>query len=345
MPTPSWRRPRRADERERRRADGRRPRPGRELRRRGEALAAAPADPRRDRRRRGRGPQQGAPEHRSPAGASGPLLEARSLHLCPRRVLGLHRDRGLRRARAAGRDRGAPRWRARRTGRDLGRADDRRRMGLRPGGRLGELPARTQAGARVPAPPRPQGADHPRALRPGRGLLLPPRRQDDRDRALHRAGPGPGAVHGRQLGDAVRLLPPVRRGGHRALGGGLRADRVLRLAEPRRGGPNRRPGHAPVRDRRRGDRRDRGRDPLPAPTREPQTARRGDGAPQSAPSAACRGALGGPSGALRVGAGDSRTAARPRVHDPAGHPRRQRVRRYRLHRGRLRRPGADAGRP
>ena len=39
--------------------------------------------------------------------------------------------------------------------------------------------------------------------------------------------------------------------GDRAVGGGLRADRVLRLAEPRRGGPSRRPGHAPVRDRRR----------------------------------------------------------------------------------------------
>ena len=58
--------------------------------------------------------------------------------------------------------------------------------------------------------------------------------------------------------------------------------------------------------------------------REPQTAGRGDGAPPRASSAARRGALGGPSGALRVGAADSRTAAGPRVHDPARHPRRQR---------------------
>ena len=48
-----------------------------------------------------------------------------------------------------------------------------------------------------------EGADHARALRAGRGLLRPPRRQDDPDRALHRPGPGAGAVHRRQLGDAA----------------------------------------------------------------------------------------------------------------------------------------------
>ena len=38
-------------------------------------------------------------------------------------------------------------------------------------------------------------------------------------------------------GMRYRLLPPVQHRRHRAVGGGLRADRVLRLAEPRRGGP------------------------------------------------------------------------------------------------------------
>ena len=42
---------------------------------------------------------------------------------------------------------------------------------------------------------------------------------------------------------------PVQRARHGAVGGHLRADRLLRLAEPRRGGPHRRTGHASVRDR------------------------------------------------------------------------------------------------
>ena len=76
------------------------------------------------------------------------------------------------------------------------------------GGRHDQLPARPPARPRVRAPPRPEGADHPRALRAGRGLLRPPRRQDDPDRPLHRPGPGAGAVHRRQLGDALPAFLP-----------------------------------------------------------------------------------------------------------------------------------------
>ena len=50
----------------------------------------------------------------------------------------------------------------------------------------------------------------------------------------------------------------------------LRADRLLRLPEPRRRRAHRRTGHASVRDRGRRDRRDRGRGPVPAPAREPE---------------------------------------------------------------------------
>ena len=47
-----------------------------------------------------------------------------------------------------------------------------------------------------------------RALRAGRGVLRQPRRQDDPDRPLHRPGAGAGAVHRRQLGDALPRVPP-----------------------------------------------------------------------------------------------------------------------------------------
>ena len=190
----------------------------------------------------------------------------------------------------------------------------------------------------------PKAADHAGALRLGRELLRAARGKDDRDRALHRLGPGAGAVHRGQLGDAVRLLPAVQRARHRPVGGDLRADRLLRLAEPRRGGACRRPGHAPVRDRGGRDRRDRGRDPLPAPAREPRAAGGGDGATRRPSSAARGGAAGGATGALPVGPADAREAG-ARVHHPARRPRRQPLRGGGLHGGRLGRPGADAGRP
>ena len=117
MRTRSWRRPRRADERERRRA---------------EALAPSAADRRRGGDRRVRGPQPGAPEHRPSAGARGHLLGAGRLDLRPGRPGGLPGDRRLRRAGAPRRDGGDPRRRGRRTGRDLDRADDRGRVGVPP---------------------------------------------------------------------------------------------------------------------------------------------------------------------------------------------------------------------
>ncbi len=210
-------------------------------------------------RRRVRRAQQGASEHRPPAGAGGHLHHAGRLDLRARGAGSIPRDRGLRRVGAPGRDGGDPRRRGRRPGRDLGRADDRGRLVRRGGGRLGQLPARAPAGPRLPAAPRPEGADHARAVRSGRGLLRAPRGQDDRDRPLHRPGAGAGAVHRRQLGDALFLLPPVQRARHWAVGGHLRADRLLRLAKPRRRRAHRRTGHASVRDRGRRDRRDRGR--------------------------------------------------------------------------------------
>ncbi len=135
----------------------------------------------------------------------------------------------------------------------------------RPGRRLGELPAGAQAGPRVPAAPRARGCGSRRERFA---------RVED---YFSRHG-GKTIVIGRFIG-LVRALAPFIAGssGMRygyylpfsVLGTGLwaadlRADRLLRLAEPRRGGARRRPGHAPVRDRGRRDRRDRGRGPLPA---------------------------------------------------------------------------------
>ena len=77
----------------------------------------------------------------------------------------------------------------------------------------------------------------PRALRAGRGVLRPPRRQDDPDRALHRPGAGAGAVHRRQLGDALPGVRPLQRARHRALGGGLLAARLLRSRTASTGRP------------------------------------------------------------------------------------------------------------
>ena len=164
---------------------------------------------------------------------------------------GLHRDRGLRGARAAGRDRGDPRWRARRTGRDLGRADDRRRMGLRPAGDSVSFLLGRRLGREF-------------LLRHGPKVRITHERFARVEGYFSRHG-GKTIVIGRFIG-LVRALAPFTAGssGMRygyylpfsVVGTGLWAaafvaDRVLRLAEPRRGGPNRRPGHAPVRDRRR----------------------------------------------------------------------------------------------
>ena len=114
------------------------------------------------------------------------------------------RDRRVRRAGAAGRDGRDPRRGCRRAGRDVDRAHDRDRLGRRRS--LGDtvsflLGRRLGRGFVMRHGPRVRITHG--ALRPGRGLLLPPRRQDDPGRALHRAGAGAGAVHRRQLGDAL----------------------------------------------------------------------------------------------------------------------------------------------
>ena len=60
--------------------------------------------------------------------------------------------------------------------------------------------------------------DHRGAAPAGRVLLRPPRRQDDPDRPLHRAGAGARAVHRRLLGPALPALYPVQHRRHRPLG-------------------------------------------------------------------------------------------------------------------------------
>ena len=132
-----------------------------------------------------------------------------------------------------GRDGDAARRRRRRPGRHRRLSADRDRLVLRLGGRHDELLHRPPARARLRAPPRPEGADHPRALRAGRGLLRPPRRQDDPHRPLHRPRPRAGAVHRRQLGDALPRLRPVQHPRHRALGHRPHPDRLLLLAQHR----------------------------------------------------------------------------------------------------------------
>ena len=92
--------------------------------------------------------------------------------------------------------------------------------------------------------PRPAGRDQPRALRAGRGLLRPPRRQDDLHRPLHQPRPRPRPVHRRQLGDALPRLRPLQHPRHRALGQRPHPDRLLLLAQHRRPPPST-PAEAP----------------------------------------------------------------------------------------------------
>ena len=74
-----------------------------------------------------------------------------------------------------------------------------------------QLLHRPPARARVRDRARPPLRDQPRALRKGRGLLLPPRRQDDLHRPLHQPGPRLRPVHRRQLGDELPRLRPLQR--------------------------------------------------------------------------------------------------------------------------------------
>ena len=71
-----------------------------------------------------------------------------------------------------------------------------------------ELLHRPQARPRVPRQARPEGADHDGAAGAGRGLLRPPRRQDDPDRPLHRPRARARAVRRRLVGMRYRRFMP-----------------------------------------------------------------------------------------------------------------------------------------
>ena len=101
------------------------------------------------------------------------------------------------------------------------------------GRRHDQLLPRPPARARVRAPPRPALRDQPRALREGRGLLLPPRRQDDLHRPLHQPRARLRPLHRRQLGHALPRLRPLQHPRHRALGQRPHPGRLLLLAQHR----------------------------------------------------------------------------------------------------------------
>ena len=94
-----------------------------------------------------------------------------------------------------------------------------------------------------------------RAARAGRGLLRPPRRQDDPDRPLHRPRARARAVHRRLVGARLPALHPVQHRRHRPLGDDLLRARLRLLALVRQGGAHRRPGDLRLRRDGGGDRR------------------------------------------------------------------------------------------
>ena len=170
---------------------------------------------------------------RPPEAARRRLQHARRLDLPAGRRLRLRRDRRLRRPRRPRRDGDAARRRRRRPGRDRHLPADRDRLVLGLGGRHDQLLHRPPPRPRVRDPPRAPGRDQPRALRAGRGLLLPPRRQDDLHRPLHQPGARLRALHRRQLGHALPRLRPLQRPRHRALGQRPHPGRLLLLAQHR----------------------------------------------------------------------------------------------------------------
>ena len=87
----------------------------------------------------------------------------------------------------------------------------------------------------------------PRALRAGRGLLRPPRRQDDLHRPLHQPRARLRPLHRRQLRDALPRLRPLQHPRHRALGERPHPDRLLLLAQHRHRRQVRRPRRLPAR--------------------------------------------------------------------------------------------------
>ena len=156
--------------------------------------------------------------------------------------------------------------------------------------------------------------DRPRALRTGRGLLLPPRRQDDLHRPLHQPRPRLRPLHRRQLRDALPRLRPLQRPRHRALGQRPHPRRLLLLAQHRERRQVRRPRRLRAGD---ADRRHRRRSSSLVRTsgsRRTAARRRLDGAPRGDPMA-CRAQPPLPAPApLPLGPGDAGRHLRARVH-------------------------------
>ena len=143
-------------------------------------------------RRRGGGRTRGLRERR-PVGAARPQEadrrhrgDARRLDLRARGGDGVPRDRRVRGAGGSRRDGRDRRRSDRRRGDDRADPADRPGLGLRRARRHHQLLHRPPAWPPLPRAARAQGQDHPRAAGAGRGVLRPPRRQDDPDRALHR---------------------------------------------------------------------------------------------------------------------------------------------------------------
>ena len=161
-------------------------------------------------------------EHREPH--QGRRREARQVDVPARRRDGVPRDRRVRRAGRPGRVHDPRRRRRRGPGPHRRHGADRARLGVRRRRRPHELLPRPPARPRVHGAPRPEGQDHARAARAGRGLLRPPRRQGDPDRALRRARPRDRAVPRGLVADAAAALRPLRRRRRRPLGHDVRAS-------------------------------------------------------------------------------------------------------------------------
>ena len=173
-------------------------------------------------------------QHRPPAGAPG-HLRRRWATGRPGRGLAAFLETGAFVGLVLpGRDVRDPRRRGRRAGRDLDRADDRGGLVGRLGRRLDELLARSPAGPGVPA-----SATAPRVRitqeRFARVEDYFSRHggEDDPDRRFIGLVRALAPFTAGSSGMRYALLPPVQRSRHRAVGGDLRPDRLLRLAEPR----------------------------------------------------------------------------------------------------------------
>ena len=179
----------------------------------------------------------------------GPRLPRDGCVRRPGRAGRVHRD-PRRRHRGAGRDQ-----RDRPAGADVAGGVPRRHH---------ELRDRRAPGPGLPRAPWPQGEDHARAARSGRGLLRQARRQDDPDRTVHRARARARPVHRGLVEDAVPAVRALQRDRDRPVGRHVRAARLLLLAVVRARRFDRRPRDRRVRSRRHGDLRRRVGVPAPA---------------------------------------------------------------------------------